>query len=221
MLFGYMRQGGLWWRPFLDGIITSIWGLGFSAWMGFHFDPLIIVIPFFLSARAMSHGVQWTERFVEEYRRLNGDIKQAALITGVALFPPGLIGIVADTWALLIIAITPIPTLRNLAFIGTFWALSAVFSSLVLNPALFASFKKLWIPMEYKENTFDRILKRILARMSGWTFGSGRYITVGIAVAVLDHCGYLIQLILNMVMPIQETPFSGKIRNTTRCEEDQ
>ena len=185
LLFGYMRQGGLWWRPFLDGIITSIWGLGFSAWMGFHFDPLIIVIPFLLSARAISHGVQWTERFVEEYRRLNGDIKQAALITGVALFPPGLIGIVADTWALLIIAITPIPTLRNLAFIGTFWALSAVFSSLVLNPALFASFKKLWIPMEYKENTFDRILKQILARMSSWTFGSGRYITVGIAVVVI------------------------------------
>jgi predicted RND superfamily exporter protein len=185
MLFGYMRQGGLWWRPFLDGIITSIWGLGFSAWLGFHFDPLIIVIPFLLSARAMSHGVQWTERFVEEYRRLNGDIKEAALITGVALFPPGLIGIVADTWALLIIAITPIPTLRNLAFIGTFWALSAVFSSLVLNPALFASFKKLWIPIEYKENAFDRVLKRILVRMSGWTFGSGRYITVGVAVAVL------------------------------------
>ncbi len=185
MLFGYMRQGGLWWRPFLDGIITSIWGLGFSAWMGFHFDPLIIVIPFLLSARAMSHGVQWTERFVEEYRRLNGDIQQAALITGVALFPPGLIGIVADTWALLIIAITPIPTLRNLAFIGTFWALSAVFSSLVLNPALFASFKKLWIPMVYKENTFDRILRRILTRLSGWTFGSGRYITVGMAVVIL------------------------------------
>ena len=185
LLYGYMYQGGLWWRPFLDGIVTSIWGLGFAALLGFHFDPLIIVIPFLLSARAMSHGVQWTERFVEEYRRLNGDIQQAALITGVAMFPPGLIGIVADTWALLIIAITPIPTLRNLAFIGTFWALSAVFSSLVLNPALFASFKKLWIPMEHKENMFDRILRQILVRLSSWTFGKGRYITVGLAVAVL------------------------------------
>ncbi len=185
LLYGYMYQGGLWWRPFLDGIVTSIWGLGFAAFLGFHFDPLIIVIPFLLSARAMSHGVQWTERFVEEYRRFNGDIKQAALITGVAMFPPGLIGIVADTWALLIIAITPIPTLRNLAFIGTFWALSAVFSSLVLNPALFASFKKLWIPMEHKENMFDRILRKILVRLSSWTFGKGRYITVGLAVAVL------------------------------------
>lgn len=185
MLFGYMRQGGMWWWPFIGAILCSIWGLGFSSWIGFHFDPLIIVIPFLLSARAMSHGVQWVERFVEEYRRLNGDIKQAALIAGVGLFPPGLIGIVADTWALLIISITPIPILKNLAYIGTFWALSAVFTILVLFPALFASFKKLKIPMEYKESTFDRILKQILVRMSGWTFGSGRYITVGIAIAVL------------------------------------
>ena len=69
MLYLYMNQGGLWWWPFIGAILCSVWGLGFSAWMGFHFDPLIIVIPFLLSARAMSHGVQWVERFVEEYRR--------------------------------------------------------------------------------------------------------------------------------------------------------
>jgi uncharacterized protein len=185
MLFGYMRQGGMWWWPFIGALLCSIWGLGFSAWLKFHFDPLIIVIPFLLSARAMSHGVQWVERFVEEYRRLDGDIKEAALITGTGLFPPGLIGIVADTWALLIISITPIPTLKNLAYIGTFWAAASIFTILVLFPPLFASFKRLRIPMEYKESTFDRILKSILVRMSSWTFGSGRYITVGIALAVL------------------------------------
>ena len=69
MLFFYMNRGGLWWWPFIGAIVCSIWGLGFSAWLGFHFDPLIIVIPFLLSARAMSHGVQWVERFTEEYRR--------------------------------------------------------------------------------------------------------------------------------------------------------
>ena len=108
MLYAYMSQGGLWWWPFIGAVLCSIWGLGFSACLGFHFDPLIIVIPFLLSARAMSHGVQWVERFVEEYRRTD-NIKEAAIITGTSLFPPGLIGIVADTWALLIIAITPSP----------------------------------------------------------------------------------------------------------------
>jgi predicted RND superfamily exporter protein len=193
MLYLYMNQGGLWWWPFIGAILCSIWGLGFSAWMGFHFDPLIIVIPFLLSARAMSHGVQWVERFVEEYRR-SGDSKEAALITGAGLFPPGLIGIVADTWALLIIAITPIPTLRNLAFLGTFWAGSCIFTVLVLFPPLFSLFKTVKVPKKsdvpttagYRIEYFtEHLLRRILVRMSSWTFGKGRYVTVGLSVAVL------------------------------------
>ena len=193
MLYLYMNQGGLWWWPFIGAILCSVWGLGFSAWMGFHFDPLIIVIPFLLSARAMSHGVQWVERFTEEYARL-GDTKKAALITGAGLFPPGLIGIVADTWALLIIAITPIPTLRNLAFLGTFWAAACIFTVLVLFPPLFSFFKTVKIPIKsdvpttagYKIEYFtEHLLRRALIRMSSWTFGKGRYITVGLSVAVL------------------------------------
>jgi uncharacterized protein len=193
MLYAYMSQGGLWWWPFIGAILCSIWGLGFSALLGFHFDPLIIVIPFLLSARAMSHGVQWVERFTEEYQR-TGDTKEAALITGAGLFPPGLIGIVADTWALLIIAITPIPTLRNLAFLGTFWAGACIFTVLVLFPPLFASFKKVKVPRKsdvpvtasYKIEYFtEHLLRKILIKMSSWTFGKGRYITVGISVIVL------------------------------------
>jgi uncharacterized protein len=193
MLYAYMSQGGLWWWPFIGAVLCSIWGLGFAAILGYHFDPLIIVIPFLLSARAMSHGVQWVERFVEEYRR-HEDTKKAALITGTGLFPPGLIGIVADTWALLIIAITPIPTLRNLAFLGTFWAGACIFTVLVLFPPLFASFKTVRVPRKsdvpvtrsYKIEYFtEHVLRRILIRMSSWTFGTGRYITVGLSIAVL------------------------------------
>jgi uncharacterized protein len=193
MLYAYMSQGGMWFWPFIGAILCSVWGLGFSALLGYHFDPLIIVIPFLLSARAMSHGVQWVERFVEEYRRTR-DISESALVTGAGLFPPGLIGIVADTWALLIIAITPIPTLRNLAFLGTFWAAASIFTILVLFPPLFASFKKVRVPMRsdvpvtasYKIEYFtEHVLRRILIRLSSWTFGKGRWITVSIAVAVL------------------------------------
>jgi uncharacterized protein len=193
MLYLYMNQGGLWWWPFIGAVLCSVWGLGFSAWMGFHFDPLIIVIPFLLSARAMSHGVQWVERFTEEYARL-GDTRQAALITGAGLFPPGLIGIIADTWALLIIAITPIPTLRNLAFIGTFWAGACIFTVLVLFPPLFSMFKKVKIPRKsdvprtigYRMEYFtEHLLRKTLVKMSSWTFGKGRYITVGLSIAVL------------------------------------
>ena len=127
MLFAYMSRGGLWFWPFVSALMTSIWGLGFSAILGFHFDPLIIVIPFLLSARAMSHGVQWVERFTEEYQK-SADTEEAALITGTGLFPPGLIGILADTLALLVICLTPIPTLRNLAYLGFFWSGAMIFT---------------------------------------------------------------------------------------------
>lgn len=191
--FLYMGRGGLWLFPFLGAVLCSIWGLGLSALLGFHFDPLIIVIPFLLSARAMSHGVQWVERFGEEYRRL-GDTKKAALVTGAGLFPPGLISILTDALGLTVISITPIPILKNLAYLGTFWALSAIFVVLLLFPALFSMFKKVKVPevsdkpttIGYKiEFLIEHYLRRILGRLSSWTFGKGRYITVGIAVAVL------------------------------------
>lgn len=193
MLFAYMSRGGLWFWPFVSAIVTSIWGLGFSAVLGFHFDPLIIVIPFLLSARAMSHGVQWVERFTEEYQRTD-DIEESARITGAGLFPPGLIGILADTLALLVICLTPIPTLRNLAYLGFFWSGAMIFTIFFLYPPLFALFKKVKVPrksdlpkgISYRVEWFtEHLLRVILVKLSGWTFGKGRYVTVGVAVTIL------------------------------------
>lgn len=193
LLYAYMSRGGLWFWPFFSAVLTSIWGLGFSAILGFHFDPLIIVIPFLLSARAMSHAVQWVERFTEEYQK-SKDIHEAALITGTGLFPPGMIAIVSDTLALLVIWLTPIPTLRNLAYLGFFWSGAMIFTIFFLYPPLFASFRKVTVPekkdvpqtVSYRIEYFtEHVLRRILGRMAGWTFGNGRYITIGLATIIL------------------------------------
>ncbi len=206
MLFAYMSRGGLWFWPFISAIMTSIWGLGFASILKFHFDPLIIVIPFLLSARAMSHGVQWVERFTEEYQK-SGNTQEAALITGAGLFPPGLIGILADTLALLVICLTPIPTLRNLAFLGFFWSGAMIFTIFFLYPPLFASFARVRVPRKTDaqassqptttaacsgrsitdrvEYLTEHLLRRILVKMSSWTFGTGRYVTVGLSVVIL------------------------------------
>ncbi len=182
MLFMYMRRGGLWWIPFLTAILSSVWGLGFAAMLGFHFDPLIIVVPFLLSARAISHAVQWTERFVEEYTRL-GDTREAALVTGSNLFPPGLLGILTDALGLLVISFTPIPILKNLAYLGTFWAVSVVFTVLIFLPVFFSLLRRIKVPVQSGEST--SVLRRILSTMTTWTFGRGRYVVLGMAGAVL------------------------------------
>ncbi|MFC1494312.1 RND family transporter [Thermodesulfobacteriota bacterium] len=178
MLFMYMKGFGFWWIPFLTAVISSIWGLGFSAMWGFHFDPLIIVIPFLLSARAISHAVQWYERFIEEYS-VSGDTKQAAQATGAGMFPPGMLGIVTDAAGLFIISLTPVPILKNLAYLGTAWALSVIFAVLVFLPMFFASLKKVKMPAEKKIE--KGYIVRALSVLSGWTFGKGRYTVLIIA----------------------------------------
>ena len=56
--------------PFVAAIITVIWGLGFTGWTNIAFDPLVLVIPMIITARAVSHTVQMAERFFEDYELL-------------------------------------------------------------------------------------------------------------------------------------------------------
>jgi hypothetical protein len=137
--------------------------------------------------------VQWVERFNEEYQK-SGDVIESAQITGAGLLPPGVIAIASDALALLVIYMTPIPILRNLAYLGFYWSAAMVFTIFFLYPALFAMLKNLKklqktdIPttMTYRIEYFtEHLLRRILLKLSGWTFGKGRYITVGISLIIL------------------------------------
>ena len=51
--------------PMLGIIVTTIWGLGILSLLGYNLDPLMLVIPFLISARAMSHGIQIVERYYQ------------------------------------------------------------------------------------------------------------------------------------------------------------
>ena len=85
--------------PAVTAGVTAIWGLGFAGWLGIRFDPLVLVIPLLITARAISHTVQMSERFFEDYARALprlGDAARArdeAAATAMGgLFVPG-------TWA--------------------------------------------------------------------------------------------------------------------------
>src|SRR5206468_4816386 len=57
LLWVYFRRWHGVFIPLLAGSATVIWGLGFCGWMGLTFDPLILVIPMIITARAVSHTV--------------------------------------------------------------------------------------------------------------------------------------------------------------------
>jgi predicted RND superfamily exporter protein len=124
-------------RPTITGVISGIWGLGFINLIGLPFDPLALVIPFFITARAVSHSVQMHDRYYEEYEK-SGWRKEPAIVAAFAeLFVPTLSGILTDAIGILAILLVPILMLQKLAISASFWILAITVSELLLNPIVY------------------------------------------------------------------------------------
>lgn len=120
----------------LGGVMVStIWGLGIISLLGYNLDPLGLVIPFLIAARAMSHGVQLVERYYAEVREC-GDGPQAARATFDSLFRPGTLGIASDAIGLALIAIGSIALNTKLGIYASLWATTVIFSVLIGVPLL-------------------------------------------------------------------------------------
>jgi predicted RND superfamily exporter protein len=119
--------------PTMGLVLTSIWGLGILSLLGYNLDPLMMVIPFLISARAMSHGIQLVERFYQE-RALLGDGKKAARAAFENLFRPGSLGVISDAIGLLLISLGSVPINDKLAVYASLWALSVVPTVLIAVP---------------------------------------------------------------------------------------
>jgi len=176
LLFFFMGRQPVWWIPLLSALLSSIWGLGMSGFLGYQFDPLILVVPFLLTARAMSHGVQWLNRFGNEFRRLQ-NCREAAHVTGIRLFNPCVIGVVTDACGILIVALIPIPILQHLAILGFFWGMSVIGTVTLFNP-VFVSY----LPLKagaLKENPHWTFLTRMMGGMAKFSITtSGKWILV-------------------------------------------
>ena len=121
--------------PMLGIAISSIWGIGILSLLGFNLDPLTLVIPFLISARAMSHGIQLVERYYDEFARL-ADGRKAARATFDSLFRPGSLGVISDAVGLLLISLGSIPINTKLSYYASLWALCVILNVLVFVPML-------------------------------------------------------------------------------------
>jgi predicted RND superfamily exporter protein len=117
--------------PLVVGVVSAIWGFGFAGVLGYNLDPLIIVIPVLLVARALSHSVQMCERYFEIYNQTR-DVKRASVESLISLFPPGVVGIICDAAGLFIIAIAPIRLIEKLAYVCGLWSLTLVLTAIGL-----------------------------------------------------------------------------------------
>jgi uncharacterized protein len=127
--------------PLLGMALTSIWGVGFMGMFGYNLDPLMLVVPFLISARAMSHGIQKIERYFLELSQTDDKVL-AARNTFNSLFRPGALAIVADAAALYLIGLGSVPINDKMAIYASFWALTMVVTVLILIPMLLAELPK-------------------------------------------------------------------------------
>jgi len=121
--------------PVLSAIVTFIWGTGFTSLMGYNFEPLVLVVPFLIAARTISHSIQFRERFFEELDR-HGEKEKAAIESAAGLMMPGSVSILTDAIGLTILLVAPMPILTKLAVAGSFWVLSNIASVVILDPIL-------------------------------------------------------------------------------------
>jgi predicted RND superfamily exporter protein len=124
-------------RPTITGVVSGIWGLGFINLIGLPFDPLALVIPFFITARAVSHSVQMHDRYYEEYEKAGWQKEPAIVAAFAELFVPTLSGILTDAIGILAILLVPILMLQKLAISASFWILAITVSELLLNPIVY------------------------------------------------------------------------------------
>lgn len=128
-------QRSRWWAPIVTGTLSAVWGLGFVGVMNYDFDPVMLVIPFILTARDMSHGIQWQGRYHDELDRL-GDKYAACAATTDFMLPPGLLSILADISGIVFISFGGIPVLQHIALAGTVWLAGSLTMVFIFQPIL-------------------------------------------------------------------------------------
>jgi hypothetical protein len=121
--------------PLVGIALSSIWGLGFVSKMGWNLDPLNLVIPFLIAARAMSHSIQLVERYYGELA-VNGNSKVAARTAFEDLFRPGSLAIAVDALGIAVLALGAAPINTKLGYYAGFWAFSVFFTVLLVVPLL-------------------------------------------------------------------------------------
>ncbi|TMB58535.1 MAG: PDZ domain-containing protein [Deltaproteobacteria bacterium] len=124
-------------RPSITGVIAAFWGLGFVHLIGFALDPLILVMPFLVSARAVSHAIQMHDRYYEEFERHNWDQRKAIVAAFAELFVPTFAGVITDALGVLVIILVPVVMLQKLAVVISWWISAITVSEMLLNPIVY------------------------------------------------------------------------------------
>ena len=181
--------------PF-SGVVSGIWGLGFMGIMGFNLDPLIFVMPFLISLMAFRHSHQLYNRYYEEYIKTKDKLAGIRVIIE-KMFMAGLTSIITDAFGIAIVALAPIPMLRNMAIAGSFWSIVTVVVGLILTPVIlsFIPASPKFIAHMEQERLKEKERKGLANHFADWLgpwliARRGRYTVVVVVLIILGFSYY-------------------------------
>jgi predicted RND superfamily exporter protein len=105
--------------------------------VGLALDPLMLVMPFLITARAVSHAIQQHDRYYEEFERCNWHKRRAIVASFAEMFVPTFSGIACDAFGVLVILLVPVAMLQKLAITASWWILAMTVAELLLNPIVY------------------------------------------------------------------------------------
>ena len=197
MLYLYYRTMRAVVIPLFAAGISTIWGLGFMGLMGYNLDPLILVLPFFLSLMTVPHAMQCMNRFFEEYADIR-DMKETAIKTIEVMFLPGTTSVVTDALGVALVCIAGIPVLVNISITSTFWCIAtATLFALIMTPLLLSfipeteRIRKL-LSRQHRKQAED-YRANLLYRIGAWIPLRGKWYIAGLTVVIFGTSMYYSQ----------------------------
>ena len=124
VLYGYFRTwiGVL--VPVFTASVATVWGLGAMGYTRYNLDPLLILLPAFIFAIVLSHGVQLTSRVLENLERGEDNLRNCSRIALGILLIPSTAAIITDAAGFGVLGLAKIPSIQSLALICGIWLLS-------------------------------------------------------------------------------------------------
>ena len=112
-------------------LIAVIWQMGLLPLLGFELDPYSILVPFLVFAIGISHGAQKMNGIMQDIGRGTHRLV-AARYTFRRLFLAGVTALMADAVGFAVLALIPIPVIRELAMTASIGVAVLIFTNLLL-----------------------------------------------------------------------------------------
>jgi len=170
--------------PIGFSMICTLWGLGFIGWSGINFSPLLYVLAFLVGARMISHSVQITQRYFEEYQACHHHAVAACYETMRKTMLPNTVCVLTEALGFLVLFIAKIGLMMQVATILSVWMVSLALAG-ILTPIICSL-----LPMRRALQDWETrqarpsMLDRLLVRVCEFSIGRGRWVVLGVCAAM-------------------------------------